>query len=143
VKPFTTTAVVLFALIALMQLLRFILGWEVTVNGVIVPIWASLIAFVIAAGLAVMLWRKHAGEPSGLTRRLGSATGRCLPATACRSSAGSPTRDERLAADLARQVEGRLGKTLPLRVANGPRRAEPAPPARPCHREDRAAVSGR
>jgi lipopolysaccharide export LptBFGC system permease protein LptF len=58
VKPFTTTAVVLFALIALMQLLRFILGWEVTVNGAIVPIWASLIAFVIAAGLAVMLWRE-------------------------------------------------------------------------------------
>jgi hypothetical protein len=58
VKPFTTTAVVLFALIALMQLLRFILGWEVAVNGVIVPIWASLIAFVIAAGLAVMLWRE-------------------------------------------------------------------------------------
>jgi membrane associated rhomboid family serine protease len=58
VKPFTTTAVILFALIALMQLLRFILGWEVTVNGVIVPIWASLIAFVIAAGLAVMLWRE-------------------------------------------------------------------------------------
>jgi len=59
VKPFTITAVVLFALIALMQLLRFILSWEVTVNGMVVPVWVSGIAFLIAAGLAVMLWREN------------------------------------------------------------------------------------
>ncbi len=58
VKPFTIIAVGLFSLIALMQLLRFILRWEITVNGVIVPVWVSGIAFVIAAGLAVMLWRE-------------------------------------------------------------------------------------
>ena len=57
-KPFTTTAAVVFALIALMQLLRFILRWQITVSGVIVPVWVSGIAFVIAAGLAVMLWRE-------------------------------------------------------------------------------------
>jgi hypothetical protein len=37
-------------------LLRFILGWEVTVHGMSVPVWASGIAFVVAAGLAVMVW---------------------------------------------------------------------------------------
>ena len=57
-KPFTITAVALFSLIALLQLLRFTLGWEVTVNGVTVPVWVSGIAFVIAAGLAVMVWRE-------------------------------------------------------------------------------------
>lgn len=57
-KPFTVIAVVFFALVALMQLLRFILDWEVTVNGVIVPVWVSGVAFVILAGLAVMLWRE-------------------------------------------------------------------------------------
>ena len=57
-KPFTTVAVVVFALIAVLQLLRFASGWEVTVNGVAVPIWASGIAFLVAAGLAVMLWRE-------------------------------------------------------------------------------------
>ena len=57
-NPFTIIAVALFSLIALLQLLRFILGWEVTVNGVTVPVWVSGIAFVIAAGLAVMLWRE-------------------------------------------------------------------------------------
>ena len=57
-KPFTITAVALFSLLALLQLLRFTLGWEVTVNGVTVPVWVSGIAFVLAAGLAVMLWRE-------------------------------------------------------------------------------------
>ena len=57
-KPFTIIAVALFSQIALLQLLRFTLGWEVTVNGVTVPVWVSGIAFVIAAGLAVMLWRE-------------------------------------------------------------------------------------
>ena len=57
-KPFTTITVVLLLLIALVQLLRFVLGWEVTVNGVTVPVWVSGIAFVIAAGLAVMVWRE-------------------------------------------------------------------------------------
>ena len=57
-KPFTIIAIVVFSLIALMQLLRFVLGWEVSVNGVMIPLWVSGIAFVIAAGLAVMLWRE-------------------------------------------------------------------------------------
>jgi len=57
-KPFTTIAVVVFGLVALLQLLRVIFGWEVTVNGTVIPIWASAVAVVIAAGLAVMLGRE-------------------------------------------------------------------------------------
>ena len=57
-KPFTITTVALFSLIALLQLLRFTLGWEVTVNGVSIPVWVSGIAFVITGGLAVMIWRE-------------------------------------------------------------------------------------
>ena len=55
-KPFTVIAIVLLSLIAILQLLRFILVWEVTVHGINVPVWASGIAFVVAAGLAVMVW---------------------------------------------------------------------------------------
>ena len=55
-KPFTIMSIVVFSLISVLQFLRFILGWEVTVNGVSVPVWASGIAFVVAAGLAVMVW---------------------------------------------------------------------------------------
>ena len=57
-KPFTTVAVVVFSLVALLQLLRVALGWEVTVNGILIPLWASVIACVVAATLAVMLWRE-------------------------------------------------------------------------------------
>ncbi len=57
-KPFTTAAVVVFSLVALLQLLRVALGWEVTVNGILIPLWASVIACVVAATLAVMLWRE-------------------------------------------------------------------------------------
>jgi hypothetical protein len=58
VKPFTAIAAVVFSLVALLQLLRFVSGWEVTVNGITIPIWASAIAFVVAAALAIMLWRE-------------------------------------------------------------------------------------
>ena len=62
-KPFTTIAVVLLALMAVLQLLRLILGWEVTVNGLSVPVWLSAIAFVIAAALAIMVWREARRGP--------------------------------------------------------------------------------
>jgi len=54
-KPFTAVAAFVFALVAVLQLIRFLMEWEVTVNGMVVPVWASAVAFVIAAGLAAML----------------------------------------------------------------------------------------
>ena len=57
-KPFTTVAAVVLALIALLQFLRVAFGWVVTVNGGVVPVWASVIACVVAATLAFMLRRE-------------------------------------------------------------------------------------
>lgn len=57
-KPFTTLACVLFALIALVQLARFVEAWPVSINGVAVPVWASAIACLVAAALSVMVWRE-------------------------------------------------------------------------------------
>lgn len=57
-KPFTTVAVVVFALVALVQLLRVVQGWDVVVNGVMIPIWASGIAIIVTAALAIMVWRE-------------------------------------------------------------------------------------
>jgi hypothetical protein len=57
-KPFTTIAILFLVLIALVQATRFLLGWEVTIHGVVIPVWLSGIAFVIAGGLAAMLWRE-------------------------------------------------------------------------------------
>jgi hypothetical protein len=58
-KPFTTAAVVVFTLVVLAQLLRIVLGWLVTVNGIVVPIWLSILVCAIAGTLAIMLWREH------------------------------------------------------------------------------------
>lgn len=58
-KTFTVVSIVVFSLIAILQLLRFVLGWDVSVNGVAIPVWVSGIAFVVLGGLAVMLWREH------------------------------------------------------------------------------------
>ena len=58
-KPFTRIAVVVLWLIALVQLLRFILRWEVTLNGAPVPLWLSGLVAALAAGLAVMVWRER------------------------------------------------------------------------------------
>jgi hypothetical protein len=38
------------------------LQWEtIEVNGVAIPMWVSVLACVIAATLATMLWREHRG----------------------------------------------------------------------------------
>jgi hypothetical protein len=58
-KLFTTITVVVLVLIAAVHALRLWLGWEVTINGVIIPIWASAAGFFAAAGLAIGLWRER------------------------------------------------------------------------------------
>lgn len=57
-KPFTVIAIVVFALVSLLHLVRYFLGWEIIVNSMTIPLWGSLLGFVIAGGLAVMLWRE-------------------------------------------------------------------------------------
>ena len=57
-KPFTFIAGLLLGLIALVQLLRLILGWSVVVNGFSVPSWPSAVACAVAAVLAVMVLRE-------------------------------------------------------------------------------------
>jgi hypothetical protein len=57
-KPFTAVAVVVFSAVALLQLLRVVLAWEISVNGYPIPLWASVIACVVAAVLAFMLSRE-------------------------------------------------------------------------------------
>jgi hypothetical protein len=58
-KPFTLVAVVVFSLVALLQLMRFLLGWDITINGVPIPLWASGVAFVVATALAAAVWRER------------------------------------------------------------------------------------
>ncbi len=57
-KPFTTIVIIVLSIIGFIHLLRLYFGWEVTINSMIVPIWISAPGFLIAAGLALMLWRE-------------------------------------------------------------------------------------
>jgi hypothetical protein len=58
-KPFTLVAVVVFSLVSLLQLLRLLLGWDIAINGIAIPLWASGVACLVAAGLAAMVWRER------------------------------------------------------------------------------------
>ncbi len=55
-KPFTLLAVLVFALMAILHLLRLVFGWEATFNGAVVPVWLSAVGLVVAGGLAAGLW---------------------------------------------------------------------------------------
>ncbi len=57
-KPFTTIAAGVFALIALLHIFRLTFGWEVTLEGSVIPLWVSWLGVVIAGGLAITLWRE-------------------------------------------------------------------------------------
>ena len=55
-KPFTVLGAAIFAVVAVVHLLRLVYDWEVTVNRAAVPMWISILGLGIAGGLAVMLW---------------------------------------------------------------------------------------
>jgi hypothetical protein len=57
-KPFTTLAVLILGLIALVHLYRLVRPFEVVVAGTVVPQWVSIAGLVVAGGLALMLWRE-------------------------------------------------------------------------------------
>jgi hypothetical protein len=57
IRTFCTLAAAIFALIALLQLIRIVMGWTVALNGVDVPFWASWIAVIAAGALSFVGFR--------------------------------------------------------------------------------------
>jgi TRAP-type C4-dicarboxylate transport system permease small subunit len=64
-KPFTTAAIVVFSLVAVLHVARIVLGWHViigesvvAIGGTSIPMWVSYLGVAVAGGLAVMLWRE-------------------------------------------------------------------------------------
>ena len=57
IKTFCTLAATIFALIALLQLIRIVMGWSITLNGIDVPFWASWIAVIVAGALSFVGFR--------------------------------------------------------------------------------------
>jgi hypothetical protein len=58
-KPATTISMLVLAMVAVGHLLRLVLGVEIRVGGILIPLWVSVIACVVPAGLAVALWREN------------------------------------------------------------------------------------
>jgi membrane protein DedA with SNARE-associated domain len=57
-RPFTTIAAIIFAAMAVVHGWRLIKGFDVVVDGHGLPQWVSVIGIVLAALMAVMLWRE-------------------------------------------------------------------------------------
>ena len=53
-------AIFVLAALAVVQAVRFLWAWPVLINGFAVPLWASAVAAVVFAVLAVLLWRDGA-----------------------------------------------------------------------------------
>jgi uncharacterized membrane protein len=51
-RTFSLITAVLFSLIALLHAVRLLRGWEVNIEGAVVPIWISWIGLAIAVYLA-------------------------------------------------------------------------------------------
>ena len=58
-KTFTMIAVVIFTLVAVLQLVRVLEGWDIAIGSFHAPIWVSILAAAVAALMAVMVWREN------------------------------------------------------------------------------------
>lgn len=51
-KNYSLLAAVIFTIIAVVQLTRAVMGWEVMVGSTLMPVWLSWVAFLVAGALA-------------------------------------------------------------------------------------------
>ena len=51
-KTFVTIATVIFALVAVLHLLRLVIGWSIIIDTWTVPMWVSWVGLVVAGGLS-------------------------------------------------------------------------------------------
>ena len=63
---------VFLALLTCVQLVRLLLRWPVTVAGVSIPLWASVVAAAIAGSMAIWAFRARAREDAaGVVEQIG------------------------------------------------------------------------
>jgi lipopolysaccharide export LptBFGC system permease protein LptF len=58
-RPASLVAAILLWLIALAQLLRVLFQVEVRAGDVSIPLWVSILAFIVLAALGIWLWRER------------------------------------------------------------------------------------
>jgi len=63
-RPSSTVAAIIFLVVAVLQAIRYFNGWVITVNGVDVPLWVSLVGIIVPGLMAV--WLLYDGEKKQL-----------------------------------------------------------------------------
>lgn len=58
-RPASLVVSILFMLMAMSQLVRFLLGITITVEGIAIPLWISPVAAVIFVAIAIWLLRER------------------------------------------------------------------------------------
>ena len=58
-KPATAIAAAFLMLISIVHLLRVVSQVNVSVSDIPIPMWASVVAAIFTAGLAVLVWREN------------------------------------------------------------------------------------
>ncbi len=58
-RPASLVAGILFLLMAIAQLCRFILGVEVVAAGMVIPLWPSAVAAVVLAALSFWIFKER------------------------------------------------------------------------------------
>lgn len=58
-KPSVTVTATFLAIVSIVHLIRAILQWKVMVNTVEIPVWASIVACIVTAVLALWLWQEN------------------------------------------------------------------------------------
>jgi hypothetical protein len=58
-KPATALAAAFLMLISIVHLLRVVSQVNVSVSDIPIPMWASVVAAIFTAGLAVLVWREN------------------------------------------------------------------------------------
>ena len=58
-KRSAMVTLIFLSLVSMVHLVRFALQVNITVDTFVVPMWASLVAFVAVGALAVWLWREE------------------------------------------------------------------------------------
>ena len=57
-KPAATVATLILIVVGFVHLVRLVVGIDVLANGVVVPMWVSAPAALVALGTAIALWRE-------------------------------------------------------------------------------------
>jgi len=52
-KTFRTIAGIILSLAALLHVVRSVAGWDLVLNGFVIPVWVSILAFLIAGYLGL------------------------------------------------------------------------------------------